>query len=77
LHRAGRCAVACGQTRQGADREEGDGTGPEQAPTPAQKKATKAQKAPTLAQKKQQDRWGECNKQANRRFMKGEERRSS
>jgi hypothetical protein len=59
--------VACGQDKG-------------KAPTQAQKKATKAQKkeqkkAPTLAQKKQQDRWGECNKQANLRNMKGEERR--
>jgi len=55
--------VACGQDKG-------------RAPTQAQKKATKAQKkAPTLAQKKQQDRWGECNKQANLRNMKGEERR--
>jgi len=50
---------------QGADREEGDGTGPEQgADARPRRKRRKAQKAPTLAQKKQQDRWGECNKQA-------------
>jgi uncharacterized protein HemX len=46
--------------------------------TPAQKKApTKAQKkAPTQAQTKQQDRAGDCNKQANLKNMKGEERKT-
>ncbi len=45
--------------------------------TQAQKKApTKSQKkAPTVAQKKQQDRAGECNKQANLKNLKGEDRR--
>ena len=40
------------------------------------KTPTKSQKkAPTVAEKKQQDRSGECNKQANLKNMKGEERR--
>ncbi|HEX9194190.1 MAG TPA: PsiF family protein [Burkholderiales bacterium] len=61
--------VACGQ-------DKGKAPTAKRATAQAQKKATKAQKkAPTLAQKKQQDRWGECNKQANLRNMKGEERR--
>src|SRR5260221_2628378 len=69
--------VACGQDKGKAPTEKSATARPQsKAPMKAQKKATKAQKkAPTLAQKKQQDRWGECNKQANRRFMKGEERR--
>ena len=44
--------------------------------TQAQKKApAKSQKAPTVAQRKQQDRMGDCNKQANLKNLKGEERR--
>jgi len=63
--------VACGQDK-----------GKPKATTQATSKATthkkepKAQKkAPTLAQKKQQDRMADCNKQANLKNMKGEERK--
>src|SRR6266571_1891270 len=53
--------VACGQDKG-------------KAPT-AKRATAQAQKKATKAQKKAQDRWGECNKQANLRNMKGEERR--
>ncbi|HZT62072.1 MAG TPA: PsiF family protein [Burkholderiales bacterium] len=46
------------------------------APTQAQKKATTEKKAPTQAQKKQQDRMGDCNKQANLKNMRGEDRKT-
>lgn len=69
--------VACGQDKGKAPTEKrATAQAQSKAQKKAQKKATKAQKkAPTLAQKKQQDRWGECNKQANLKYMKGEERR--
>jgi len=72
--------VACGQ-------DKGKATTGKKATTLAQsKESTKAQKkekaptqaqkkAPTQAQKKQQDRMGDCNKQANLKNMKGEDRR--
>src|SRR6266568_3405532 len=61
--------VACGQ-------DKGKAPTAKRATAQAQKKATKAQKkAPTLAQKQQQDRWGECNKQAAVRTGTGEEPR--
>jgi uncharacterized protein HemX len=68
--------VACGQDK-GKVTTEKKATTQAQSKTPTQKKAsTKAQKkAPTQAQKKQQDRMGDCNKQANLKNMKGEERR--
>jgi|SRR5262245_1627977 len=75
--------VACGQDKGKAPTEKATTQAPSKAT--AQKKAsTKAQKkpqtqaqkkAPTLAQKKQQDRTADCNKQANLRNMKGEDRK--
>jgi len=73
----GAALVACGQ-------DKGKAPTAKEATTHAQKKATKVQKkaskkeqkkALTLAQKKQQDRLGECNKQASLKNMKGEDRR--
>ena len=62
--------VACGQ-------DKGKTTQAQSKSTQAQKKApAKSQKkAPTVAQRKQQDRMGECNKQANLKNMKGEDRK--
>jgi uncharacterized protein HemX len=82
--------VACGQGKDKATTEkkattQAQSTAPtdKKASAKAQKKAptdkkasTKAQKkAPTQAQKKQQDRLGECNKQASLKNMKGEDRK--
>jgi uncharacterized protein HemX len=73
--------VACGQDKGKAATEKKATTQSQsKAPKQAQKKATKAQKQAqkkpaTLAQRKQQDRMGECNKQANLRNLKGEDRR--
>jgi len=73
----GAALVACGQ-------DKGKAPTAKKATTHAQKKSTKVQKkaqkkeqkkAQTLAQKKQQDRLGECNKQASLKNMKGEDRR--
>src|SRR5262245_47245392 len=71
--------IACGQDKGKTTQAQSKASTQTQkkAPTQAQKKTTtKSQKkAPTVAQKKQQDRTGECNKQANLKNMKGEERR--
>ena len=69
--------VACGQDKGKATTGK-KATTLAQSKEPTQKKAsTKAQKkAPTQAQKKQQDRMGDCNKQANLKNMKGEERKT-
>lgn len=69
--------VACGQDKGKAPTEKKTAArAHSKTPTQAQKKATKAhKKGPTLAQKKQQDRQGECNKEANLKNMKGEDRR--
>ena len=68
--------VACGQDTGKATTEK-KATTPAQSKEPTQKKSTKTQKkAPTQAQKKQQDRMGDCNKQANLKNMKGEERKT-
>jgi len=67
--------VACGQDKGKATTGK-KATTLAQSKEPTQKKATKAQKkAPTQAQKKQQDRMGDCNKQASLKNMKGEERK--
>ena len=76
--------IACGQDKGKATTEK-KATAPAQSQAPTQKKeSTKAQKkapakaqkkAPTQAQKKQQDRTGDCNKQANLKNMKGEDRK--
>ena len=69
--------VACGQDKGKATTEK-KATTQAQSKEPKQKKAsTKAQKkATTLAQKKQHDRMGDCNKQANLKNMKGEDRKT-
>jgi hypothetical protein len=76
--------VACGQDKGKATTQK-KATTLAQSNEPTQKKASKAQKkapakaekkAPTQAQKKQQDRMGDCNKQANLKNMKGEERKT-
>ena len=69
--------VGCGQDKGKAPTAKKATTHAQsKSPKQVKKKATKAQKkATTLAQKKQQDRMGECNKQANLRNMKGEDRR--
>ena len=61
--------VDCGQ-------DKGKATTQARSKATTQKKvSTKAhKKAPTLAQKKQPDRTAECNKQANLKNMKGEDR---
>ena len=68
--------VACGQGKGKATTEK-KATTQAQSRAPTQKKAsTKAQKkAPTQAQKRQQDRLGDCNKQASLKNMKGEDRK--
>ena len=75
--------VACGQDKGKATTQKKATTlaqskepTQKKAPTKAQKKATTEKKAPTQAQKKQQDRMGDCNKQANLKNMKGEERKT-
>ena len=75
--------VACGQDKGKATTgtkatTQAQSKEPEQkkAPTKAQKKATTEKKAPTQAQKKQQDRMGDCNKQANLKNMRGEDRKT-
>ena len=67
---------ACGQDKGKATTQK-KATTLAQSKEPTQKKATtKTQKkAPTQAQKKQQDRMGDCNKQANLKNMKGEDRK--
>src|SRR5882672_6528834 len=76
--------VACGQDKGKATTGK-KATTLSQSKEPTQKKSTKAQKkaptqtqknASTQAQKKQQDRMGDCNKQANLKNMKGEERKT-
>jgi uncharacterized protein HemX len=69
-------AVGCGQDKGKATTQK-KATTTAQSQAPKEKKAsTKAQKkAPKVAQKKQQDRTGECNKQANLKNMKGEDRK--
>ena len=69
--------VACGQDKGKATTGK-KATTLAQSKESTQKKASpKAQKkATTLAQKKQQDRTGDCNKQANLKNMKGEERKT-
>ena len=70
--------VACGQDKGKATTGKKATTlAQSKEPTKAQKKApTQAKKAPTQAPKKQQDRMGDCNKQANLKNMKGEERKT-
>ena len=60
--------VACGQGKDKAMTEK-------KATTQAQSKAPTQKKASTKAQKKQQDRLGDCNKQASLKNMKGEDRK--
>ena len=64
--------VACGQDKGKAQKATTQAT----SKATTHKKEPKAQKkAPTLAQKKQHDRMSDCNKQANLKNMKGEERK--
>jgi uncharacterized protein HemX len=72
----GAALVACGQDKGKAPTAKKATTHAQKA-TNVQKKAQKKEqkKAPTLAQKKQQDRLGECNKQASLKNMKGENRK--
>ena len=68
-------AVACSQDKGKAQTQKATTQAPSKATT-HKKVAAKAQKkAPTLAQKKQQDRMADCNKQANLKNMKGEDRK--
>ena len=72
----GAALVACGQDKGKASTGKKATTSQSKARTQAQKKATKAQKkGPTLAQTKRQDRLGDCNRQANLRNLKGEDRK--
>ena len=67
-------AVACGQDKGKAQTQKATTQAPSKATT-HKKVAAKAQKAPALAQKKQQGRTADCNKQANLKNMKGEDRK--
>ena len=72
----GAALVACGQDKGKAPTGKKATTSQSKARTQAHKKATKAQKkGPTLAQTKHQNRLGDCNRQANLRNLKGEDRK--